>query len=50
MNAMFEDGNPAGIKAALQIKGLIKANLRLPMVPVEEKLYQKIELLIKKLN
>ncbi len=29
---LFADGNPAGVKAALEIKGIIKNNLRLPMV------------------
>jgi 4-hydroxy-tetrahydrodipicolinate synthase len=33
-NAIFEDGNPAGVKAALSIKGMIKNQLRLPLVPV----------------
>ncbi len=29
---LFADGNPAGVKAALSIKGIIKNNLRLPLV------------------
>ncbi len=45
-NAIFEDGNPAGIKAALSIKGLIKNVLRLPLVPVNEKTYEKIRSLL----
>lgn len=28
---IFADGNPAGVKAALEIKGIVKNNLRLPM-------------------
>lgn len=32
MEAIFEDGNPAGIKAALSIMGIMKNNLRLPLV------------------
>jgi len=42
-NAIFEDGNPAGIKAALSIKGLIKNELRLPLVPVSTEVYTKIK-------
>ena len=42
-NAIFEDGNPAGIKAALSLKGMIKNVLRLPLVPVNEQTYQKIK-------
>lgn len=34
IDLLFADGNPAGIKAALEIKGIISNNLRLPMVPV----------------
>ena len=32
MEAIFEDGNPAGIKVALSVMGLMKNNLRLPLV------------------
>lgn len=43
---LFEEGNPAGIKAALHAAGIIKCNtLRLPLTPVSERLYQKISLL-----
>ncbi len=45
-NAIFEDGNPAGIKAALSIKGLIANELRLPLVPVDNKTYEKIKAII----
>ena len=45
-NAIFEDGNPAGIKAALSIKGMIKNELRLPLVPVNQKTYDKIKSLL----
>ncbi|MBN2347192.1 MAG: 4-hydroxy-tetrahydrodipicolinate synthase [Bacteroidales bacterium] len=50
MNVMFEEGNPSGIKAALNIKKLSPNNLRLPLVPVSEKLYKKIEKLAKNLS
>ena len=39
MKLLFEDGNPAGIKAALEIKGIIKNNLRLPMVKANKAVY-----------
>jgi 4-hydroxy-tetrahydrodipicolinate synthase len=45
-NAIFEDGNPAGIKAALSIQKLIKYNLRLPLVKVQNSTFEKIKKLI----
>lgn len=39
INLLFTDGNPAGIKAALEIKGIMGNNLRLPMVPVSHDVY-----------
>lgn len=44
MEALFEDGNPAGVKAALDELGLIKNNLRLPLVKVNK----SVNALIKK--
>jgi 4-hydroxy-tetrahydrodipicolinate synthase len=46
MNALFEDGSPAGIKAALEIMGLCSSTLRLPLVQVSPKTYTKLEKLI----
>jgi 4-hydroxy-tetrahydrodipicolinate synthase len=46
IKALFADGNPAGIKAALEIKGIITNNLRLPLVKVEKNLYNQIALLM----
>ncbi len=41
--ALFAEGNPTGVKAALHAKGVIKHNcLRLPLVPASEELYQRI--------
>jgi 4-hydroxy-tetrahydrodipicolinate synthase len=48
--ALFADGNPAGIKAALEIKGLISNHLRLPLVKVEKPLYNLISSLITELD
>ena len=45
MNAIFEEGNPAGIKALLEIKGSISNILRLPLVKVTKPLYNKLSTL-----
>lgn len=47
---LFFEGNPAGVKAALNILDIIDNNLRLPLVPVSEKTYKKLEELIKKIK
>ncbi len=46
MDAIFEDGNPAGIKSALSNMGLIKNNLRLPLVKVNVQTANRIKLFI----
>ena len=43
MDAIFEDGNPAGVKLALNNMGLIKHNLRLPMVKVNVQTANRIK-------
>lgn len=47
-NTLFEEGNPAGIKALLDIMKISPNNLRLPLAPVSEKLYKKLEQLSKR--
>lgn len=42
VDSLFEDGNPAGIKAALSVMRMCKNTLRLPLVPVQEPTYEKI--------
>lgn len=42
MNAIFEEGNPSGIKALMEIQGKISNNLRLPLVKVSKPLYNKL--------
>jgi len=42
MRAIFKEGNPAGIKAAMEIRGWIDNVLRLPLIPVTSALYQEI--------
>lgn len=39
----FEEGNPAGIKNILKVKGICEDNLRLPLIPVSEGLAKRIE-------
>ena len=46
INALFVDGNPAGIKAALDILGLLNNNLRLPLVKVNKSVYNQLNNLI----
>ncbi len=48
--ALFVEGNPSGIKAALTVCGLSQNVLRLPLVPVSQKTYERLEFLIKKLK
>lgn len=46
---LFIEGNPAGVKAALEILGIIENNLRLPLVKVSDETYEKIDELIQKI-
>jgi 4-hydroxy-tetrahydrodipicolinate synthase len=41
-NALFADGSPAGIKAALELKKLCHNYVRLPLVPVSQDAYNQI--------
>lgn len=40
--SIFADGSPSGIKAALEIKGIIANNLRLPLVKIEKAHYNQL--------
>lgn len=42
MNALFEEGNPAGVKALLEIEGMLTNSLRLPLTKVSKPLYNKL--------
>ena len=42
MNAIFEEGNPGGIKALLEIEGLANNLVRLPLSKVSKTLYNKL--------
>ena len=48
--ALFVEGSPSGIKATLHILGLSQNVLRLPLVPVSQKTYTKIESIVQKIN
>jgi 4-hydroxy-tetrahydrodipicolinate synthase len=50
MQAIFKEGNPAGIKAAMEIRASIENVLRLPLIPVSPDLYQEIARLDKQLQ
>ena len=43
IDAIFQDGNPGGVKAALSMMGLCENNLRLPLVPVNNLVHTNIE-------
>lgn len=47
VDALFAEGNPSGVKAALSCCGLMGNRLRLPLVPVSETLCGKIGSLLK---
>jgi len=44
---LFEEGNPAGVKAALHTMGLCNNVLRLPLTPVSKILYDRIRAFLK---
>ncbi|MEI7424175.1 MAG: 4-hydroxy-tetrahydrodipicolinate synthase [Prolixibacteraceae bacterium] len=46
---LFAEGNPSGVKAAMNSAGMIENRLRLPLVPVSEKLYKDLAEKTKKL-
>ena len=46
MDAIFEDGNPAGIKAALHTMSILENHLRLPLVKVNVQTANKIKAFI----
>jgi 4-hydroxy-tetrahydrodipicolinate synthase len=40
---MYEENNPAGVKAIMATMGMIENELRLPLVPVSDGLQKKID-------
>jgi 4-hydroxy-tetrahydrodipicolinate synthase len=49
-DALFVDGNPSGVKAALHSKGIIENVLRLPLVPVNTTTYEILKKEIQQLH
>ena len=50
INAIFEEGNPTGIKALLEIQGHITGTLRLPLVKASKTLTNKLTTLCNELR
>lgn len=46
---LFEEGNPGGVKAALEARGILENYLRLPLVPVSDALKNRISAETKRL-
>ncbi|MDA3817224.1 MAG: 4-hydroxy-tetrahydrodipicolinate synthase [Prolixibacteraceae bacterium] len=46
INLLFIEGNPAGVKAVLNQKGLIENVLRLPLCPVSDETFKKISVVM----
>jgi 4-hydroxy-tetrahydrodipicolinate synthase len=46
IDALFVEGSPSGVKAALSIKGLMENSLRLPLAPVSESTINKLSQLM----
>lgn len=50
MNAIFEQGNPGGVKAALNVLGITGDTMRLPLVNIDSELFDRIKALTAKLT
>ena len=50
IDLLYQEGNPAGIKAVSQLLGLCEANLRLPLVKPTDKLVAALKPYVNKLN
>lgn len=50
MNAIFLDGNPGGIKVALNEQGILENELRLPLVPVNKEAEKTVRTIVNKLE
>ena len=47
IDLVFAEGNPTGVKAFLDVLGIVPNYLRLPLIPASKELYKKIELSLK---
>ncbi len=50
IKAIFREGNPAGVKAAMELRGWVDNVLRLPLIPVSDALYAEIRSLDRRLR
>lgn len=50
IDMIFEQGNPSGIKQVFQVLGLADNTVRLPLVPVDENLQERIAEFVKKID
>tara|TARA_R110002124_G_scaffold122442_4_gene281061 strand:- start:1115 stop:1996 length:882 start_codon:yes stop_codon:yes gene_type:complete len=50
IDMIFEQGNPAGIKQVFQSLGIADNTVRLPLVPVDESLSERIDIFVKKVD
>jgi 4-hydroxy-tetrahydrodipicolinate synthase len=50
IEALFQEGNPSGVKAVLDILKICPSNLRLPLLQVSDMHYKKLGEIIKKLK
>ncbi|MBQ9311718.1 MAG: 4-hydroxy-tetrahydrodipicolinate synthase [Bacteroidales bacterium] len=49
-NAIFEEGNPCGIKATLEIMGITESVVRQPLYKISKTLYNKLQSIIKEIK
>ena len=49
MNLLFAEGNPAGVKYALQLQGICESQVRLPLVGISDGLKYKMKAAVEKL-
>jgi len=49
-DSLFEEGSPGGVKAALEVLGIVKNNVRLPLTTVTDKQYEEIKRLVKQVQ
>jgi 4-hydroxy-tetrahydrodipicolinate synthase len=49
IDMIFEQGNPAGIKEVFSILGITENSVRLPLVPVDESLSNRLQFFVKKM-
>jgi len=47
IDLVFAEGNPTGVKAFLDVLGIVPNYLRLPLIPASKELYKKVELSLK---